>query len=126
LLKSEGWDEQRLGLEPLCILTDLHKVVDADKASPLILTDSHYSDLLEQYFVHAQMHRNHTNTHASTTGTTTNMDYERLLGVKSGFLWTWTVCFGVTFMKAWSMPTIMKNSTIVCWNEKRNNGYSGL
>jgi hypothetical protein len=49
LLESEGWDEQRLGLEPLHILTDLQKVVDADKASLLILTYSHYSDLLEQY-----------------------------------------------------------------------------
>jgi hypothetical protein len=49
LLESEGWDEHPLGLEPLCILTDLHKVVDGDKALLLILTDSHYSDLLEQY-----------------------------------------------------------------------------
>jgi hypothetical protein len=39
------------------------------------------------------MHHNHTNTYASTT--TTNMDYERLLAIKSGFLWTRTVCFGV-------------------------------
>ena len=82
MLESEGWDEQRLGLEPLCILTDLHNDVDADKASPLILTGSHYSDLLEQYFVHAQMHHNHINTHASST-TTTNMDYVRSIGAKS-------------------------------------------
>jgi hypothetical protein len=78
LLESERWDEQRLGLESLCILTDPHKVVDADEASLVILTDSHYSDLLEPYFVHAQMHRKNTDTHASTSiTTTTNMDYEQ-------------------------------------------------
>jgi hypothetical protein len=53
LLESEQLDENRLGLESLCTLTDPSKVLskDANQASRTLLSDSCYQDLLEKYFV---------------------------------------------------------------------------
>jgi hypothetical protein len=54
MLESGRLDENRLGLESLCILTDPSKVLakDADQASRVILSDSSFQNLLAKYFVH--------------------------------------------------------------------------
>jgi hypothetical protein len=75
MLESKRLDENRMGLESLCTLTDSSRVVagDAEKAASTILSDSHLQGLLEKYFVQMKL------SHKGSTGSDYDddtMDYE--------------------------------------------------
>jgi hypothetical protein len=61
MLESGRLDENRLGLESLCILTDPCKALakDADQASRVILSDGSFQTLLAKYFVHMGLIHDH-------------------------------------------------------------------
>ena len=57
MLESKRCDENRMGLESLCALTDSTKVIaaEAQKASNTLLSDAHLQGLLEKYFVQVKL-----------------------------------------------------------------------
>jgi hypothetical protein len=83
MLESGRLDENRLGLESLCILTDPSKVLakDADQVSRVILSDSSFRTLLAKYFVHTGLNHNHepitSSMHEECRDDDIAMDYEQ-------------------------------------------------